>query len=273
MISGSRSAPHCPGAGNEVNGAVCLDRQPGTQRFPHSRSPLLVERHGVRRGRTLPSEERSPVVVEVAKHRRNLDGGTRDIDEACLPPQRLETVRRRRPCASSLIEVCGARATKLSDESTPTTDVGLQSSRIASVSAPVPQPTSTQRCDGPTSSQRRNPTATCRLQRPTYRSYAAALAHVACTVRTVLRCCQAGPVDVSESRNQAAPAAPSSSAPAAPKSTRPSTITRTPAANRLAATLPIARVVWIDHALTFSMLDQPDAVANAIRSVLTPASW
>ena len=106
-----------------------------------------------------------------------------------------------------------AQATKLWDESTPTTDVGLQRSRMAWVSAPVPQPTSTQRCEGLTSSQRRNPTATCRLQRPTYRSYAAALAHVACTVRTVLLCRQAGPVDVSASRSQAAPAAPSSSAP------------------------------------------------------------
>lgn len=37
---------------------------------------------------------------------------------------------------------------------------------------------------------------------------------------------------------------------------------------RLAATLPGARLVWIEDALTFSMLDQPDAVAAAVRTVL-----
>ena len=55
-------------------------------------------------------------------------------------------------------------------------------------------------------------------------------------------------------------------------------LTRIPGGTRaiarlFAATLPHASLVWIDDALTFSMLDQPDAVANAIRSVLTPASW
>ncbi len=37
---------------------------------------------------------------------------------------------------------------------------------------------------------------------------------------------------------------------------------------RLAATLPDAELVWIEDALTFSMLDQPDAVAAAVRTAL-----
>lgn len=37
---------------------------------------------------------------------------------------------------------------------------------------------------------------------------------------------------------------------------------------RLAATLPNAELVWIDDALTFSMLDQPESVAAAVRTVL-----
>lgn len=37
---------------------------------------------------------------------------------------------------------------------------------------------------------------------------------------------------------------------------------------RLAATLPDAELIWIEDALTFSMLDQPDAVAAAVHSVL-----
>ena len=37
---------------------------------------------------------------------------------------------------------------------------------------------------------------------------------------------------------------------------------------RLAATLPDAELVWVEDALTFSMLDQPDAVAAAVNRVL-----
>ncbi len=37
---------------------------------------------------------------------------------------------------------------------------------------------------------------------------------------------------------------------------------------RLAATIPGARLQWIDDALTFSPLDRPDAVAAAVRTVL-----
>lgn len=37
---------------------------------------------------------------------------------------------------------------------------------------------------------------------------------------------------------------------------------------RLAATLPGAELIWIEDALTFSMLDQPEAVTAAVRTVL-----
>jgi pimeloyl-ACP methyl ester carboxylesterase len=37
---------------------------------------------------------------------------------------------------------------------------------------------------------------------------------------------------------------------------------------RLAETLPNAELIWIDDALTFSMLDQPEAVAAAVRRAL-----
>ena len=41
---------------------------------------------------------------------------------------------------------------------------------------------------------------------------------------------------------------------------------------RLAATLPGAELVWIEDALTFSMLDQPAAVATAVRTALQRVS-
>ena len=43
-------------------------------------------------------------------------------------------------------------------------------------------------------------------------------------------------------------------------------------AERLAATVPGARPVWIDGALTFSPLDRPDSVADAVRLALADST-
>src|SRR6185295_15700221 len=65
-----------------------------------------------------------------------------------------------------------------SDGSQATTEAGSQSSQMADVSAPVPQPTSSQLAEGCGCSHSTNNRARGRLQRPMYASYASPVTHL-----------------------------------------------------------------------------------------------
>src|SRR4029453_3784015 len=65
-----------------------------------------------------------------------------------------------------------------SDGSQATTDAGSQTSQMADVSAPAPQPPSSQLAAGVGCSHSTKPRATSRLQRPMYASYASPATHL-----------------------------------------------------------------------------------------------
>ena len=91
-----------------------------------------------------------------------------DVDRAIREP-RLDR-RPSRNDARGSVSVIEARSMNGSAGSMPMTALGSDRLRIASVRAPVPQPTSSHRRPGGTSSQPTNWSATSRLQRPLYRS-------------------------------------------------------------------------------------------------------
>src|SRR6266849_9749580 len=83
LISPSfRDAADRPGASDQTDAAVGLDRQGRPDALTEGGAALLAERHAVPGRGRLPAEERRPVVVEVLEDRRNVDRENADVLQA-----------------------------------------------------------------------------------------------------------------------------------------------------------------------------------------------
>src|SRR5581483_8418622 len=69
-----RKAAHRPRSRHQLDATVALHGKAGAKSFPQGGSALVGERHAVAGRRGLPTEKWHPVVVEIAEHRRDVDG-------------------------------------------------------------------------------------------------------------------------------------------------------------------------------------------------------
>src|SRR5215204_1419251 len=76
------NASYGPGTGDEVVLPLRVGRQTGPDALTKRRPPLLTQRHRVAWRRCLATQERRPIVVEVAENRRYVDGTYLDLAES-----------------------------------------------------------------------------------------------------------------------------------------------------------------------------------------------
>src|SRR5579884_2835030 len=80
-----------------MNGAVGPEREGGADALGQRCTAFVVERRGVARRRTLPAQERRPVVVEISKDGWDVDCPNLHIAEPCSTkefPERTRSAQR-----------------------------------------------------------------------------------------------------------------------------------------------------------------------------------